>query len=220
MISADPFEDSDAAYVLGMLSDTEREAFEAHLATCDACTERVHQLTRTADLLSDLTEADLLAADDDGAPLPDTLLPALLRQAGVARRRRRTITFGLSGLVAACLIALAVAILPSSSTTARPQAMTAVTTTHLQATAAISERQWGTEITLDCNYPGSTSARTPDSYELTVISDDGMRHSLGSWTVAGGSHTKFTSGTALTPSQLRTVQITRIDGAPVLSLNI
>jgi hypothetical protein len=220
MISADPFEDSDAAYVMGLLSDTEREAFEAHLATCDACTERVHQVTRTTDLLSGLSEADLLTVDDDAATLPETLLPALLRRAGITRRRQRTITFGLSGLVAACLIALAVVILPSSSTTAQPQAMTAVSTTHLQATAAISERQWGTEITLDCNYPGSTSARTPDAYGLTVIGNDGMRHSLGTWTVSGGSHTKFTSGTALTPSQLRTVQITRIDGTPVLSLNV
>ena len=129
---------------------------------------------------------------------------------------------GISGLAAACLIALAVLVFSPSTTahTGRPVAMAPLTTTSLHATAAVSERRWGTEISLDCSYPGSTSARTPQTFGLVVVARDGTRQSLGTWTVAGGVHTAFSSGTALTPEQLRTLQITGIDGTPILSLDL
>ena len=226
MISADPFEDSDAAYVMGFLNAHERQAFEEHVVTCEACARRVQELQETTDLLGHVSEADVLAMDGPDAAaeptLPDTLLPGLLRRAGVARRRQRVLTLGLSGLVAACLVALAVVVFSSSSTphTGHPEALAPITTTSLRATAVVSERRWGTEISLDCSYPGSTAAYTPQVFGLVVIRKDGTRQSLGTWTVEGGRHTAFTSGTALTPEQLRALQITGIDGTPILSLNV
>jgi anti-sigma-K factor RskA len=225
MSSADPFEDSDAAYVMGILDTDERRAFEEHLATCAACARRVHELQETTNVLGHVSEADLLAMDRPDAsepPLPDTLLPSLLRRAGVARRRQRVMTLGLSGLVAACLVALSVLVFSSSSTPhpGRPVAMAPLTTTGLRATAALSERQWGTEISLDCSYPGSTSAHATQAFGLVIVGKDGTRQSLGTWTVQGGRHTAFTSGTALTPEQVRELQITRIDGTPILALDV
>ena len=106
----DPFEHDDAAYVLDALSEPERETFEAHLATCAACTVRVNTLAATSTLLADLTADDLAEPD----PQPDTLLPGLLRRAASSRRRQRWLISGLSGLAAACLIALAVTVWPTS----------------------------------------------------------------------------------------------------------
>src|SRR5689334_19113870 len=116
MKSADPFEHDDAAYVMGILDADERRAFEAHLMVCDACAERVRALRTTAALLDQIDEADLVRLDAEAEPVPDTLLPGLLRRAGVSRRRQRWITSGLSALAAACLIALAVIVWPSSGT--------------------------------------------------------------------------------------------------------
>jgi hypothetical protein len=53
-----------------------------------------------------------------------------------------------------------------------------------------------------------------------VVADDGSRHSLGTWTVAPGRHTKFTSGTSLPDSTLRTIEIVNNTGKPVLSLSL
>jgi hypothetical protein len=231
MKHADAFEHDDAAYVMGMLSGDERAGFEAHLTTCDACSERVRQLTPMAGVLAGINAGDLLAVeaglDPQGPahePMPETLLPGLLRRAGVHQRRQRRLTTGISGLAVASLIALAVVVWPSgggSSKPLAPTAMSALVATPLHATAAISDRKWGTQISLDCEYNGyvpAGPARTADG--LTVIAKDGTRYHLGTWTVAAAVDTKFTSGTALPASAIRTIQITSSNGTPVLALNL
>ncbi len=222
MTATDPFEYDDAAYVLGMLSEPEREAFQAHLATCDACATRVNLLAATPILLADITAADL--AEPDTTPdmlLPDTLLPGLLRHAAAARRRQRWLTSGLSALAAACLIALAVAVWPSApaSDTPRPQAMTALAASPVRATAALADRKWGTEIDLDCYYTGQANASAARrTYGLRLIDRKGATHDLGTWTLAPGTETTFTSGTALSRSEISSVQITLPNGTPILHL--
>jgi hypothetical protein len=227
----DAFEHDDAAYVLGLLSDTERVAFESHMRSCDACTERVRTLAATTDLLAKVSEEDLLALGDADslafsgtveAPMPDTLLPGLLRRAGVARRRQRWISTGVVGLAAASLIALVIVVWPSAGSAAAPaQAMSVLRATPLRATAAVSDTDWGTRVILDCDYYGDVPAGvTRGQYGLTVVGKDGSRHSLGTWTVAAGAHTKFTSGTALPSAAIRSIEITRGDGIPLLALNL
>lgn len=218
MTTPDPFEHDDAAYVLGALSKPEREAFQAHLATCEACTTRVNLLGTTRTLLGDITAADL--AEPDTPPQPDTLLPGLLRHAASARRRQRWLTGGLTGLAAACLIALAVAVWPSAPTsdTPRPQAMTALAVSPVRATAALADRKWGTEIDLDCYYTGHASASARLTYGLRLIDRKGATHDLGTWTLAPGTETTFTSGTALSRDEISSVQITLPNGTPILHL--
>jgi hypothetical protein len=231
MSHADAFENDDAAYVIGLLSDAERAAFEAHLATCDGCAERVRQLADTVGLLASISVDDLLASDVDGGSdpagqasetVPDTLLPGLLHRAGLTRRRQRWLTTGVTGLAAACLIALVVVVWPSAGSPkpARPQAMVALVATPLRATAAVSHAEWGTRISLDCNYRYTPARAGRFSYELIVVAKDGTRHNLGSWTVAAGVDTKFTSGTALPDSAISSVQIASSDGTPLLSLDV
>jgi hypothetical protein len=215
----DPFEHDDAAYVLGALSGPERAAFEAHLPTCDACTTRVDSLGRAATLLTDITATDL--AEPDTASQPDTLLPGLLRRAASARRRQRWLTGGLNALAAACLIALAVAVWPTApaSDAPRPQTMGALAASPVRATAALTDRKWGTEIDLDCYYTGRVSASAHRlTYGLRLIDRKGATHDLGTWTLAPGTETTFTSGTALSPAEISSIQITLPNGTPILHL--
>ncbi|NAZ77900.1 hypothetical protein GTQ99_21175, partial [Kineococcus sp. T13] len=90
-----PFATSAGPYVLGALAPAERTAFEQHLGTCSSCRTAVEQLAGLPGLLSRtppevveaLGEDDPAAAVREGAGLPDTVLPALLR---AVRRRRRS----------------------------------------------------------------------------------------------------------------------------------
>jgi hypothetical protein len=218
-MTIDPFEHDDAAYVLNALPEPERAAFEAHLATCAACTGRVNALAATSALLADITAADLAEPD----PEPDTLLPGLLRRAAGARRRQRWLVNGLGGLAAACLIALAVAVWPTShagqpSHQPAPQALSALTASPVQATATVTDRNWGTQINLDCRYTGYGDASTRLIYALRIVDRAGVTHDLGSWTLRPGTDTTFTSGTALPRDQISSIEITRPDGTPVLHL--
>lgn len=226
-LDADPFEHDDAAYVMGLLTGDDRLAFERHLDTCEACRRRVADLRPTADLLSGLGSDDLLealSADAKPSPMPDTLLPGLLRRAGIRRRRERWLTSAISGLAVASLVALVIAIWPSGGSGGgggSPQALRALVKTPLRASAAVTSVSWGTRISLDCAYQDATAGQpNGGSYGLTVIANDGSRHSLGTWSVAPGRHTKFTSGTSLSGSQLRTIEIVNNTGTPVLSLNL
>ncbi len=216
---SDPFELDDAAYVLGLLSDDEKAAFEAHLASCAACTERVRQLAGLPSALAGLTERDL----DEPVlpPVPDLLLPALLRQATTAGRRRRWVVGMLTGVAATSLVALVLVIsllVRAPHAGVRAVAMTAVTATPLTATAALEDVPWGTRIELDCRYSVGGSGSSDVTYGLQAVDRDGVVHDLGTWTAHAGAAVTFTSGTALARADLAAVQITLLDGTPVLRL--
>jgi hypothetical protein len=220
MTTHDEFEYDDAAYVLGALSPERRLQFEAHQAGCAECTARVAELAALPGLMAGLEESDFA---DLGAP-PDTLLPGLLRRAGVQRRRQRWLVGGLAGLAAACLIALVVSVWPSgggagpSGPTVRPQAMQAVIQSPVRATATLVARKWGTQIDLDCRYSGGS---VPDgSYLLRVVPRSGQTIAAGSWTLVAGSETKWSTGVAIPQSQIKQVEITLPNGQPILSLTL
>lgn len=82
-MSADPYRDWDAAYVLGALAPAERRTYEEHLTTCDTCRAAVAELAGIPGLLRQVpvqdvdgetptgratgTGAGSASADDDGA---------------------------------------------------------------------------------------------------------------------------------------------------------
>jgi Putative zinc-finger len=209
--TSDPFEHDDAAYVLGALSEQEHGAFEVHLVTCAACVTRVSTLAAVPTLLTDITADDLAE--------PDTLLPGLVRSAASARRRQHWLVAGLGGLAAACLVALAVAVSPvvPPSNRPHPQAMTALTASPVQATAALIDHSWGTQIDLNCSATSyARSARL--TYGLQLIDRHGRIHNLGTWTLEPGGKTTFVSSTALHRGQISTIEIILPNHTPVLHL--
>jgi hypothetical protein len=219
-MSTDPYLHYDAAYVLDALEPAERVEFEAHLATCPQCRARVDELMPLPGLLAGLPE-DAFRGDAEliDEPMPDTLLPGLLRRARRERQRRRGLTAALAAVAAACLVALVVVAWPTPKPHLAPaQAMTAVVPSPVQATATLTGVRWGTKIHLDCYYssPGR-SYPANEKYSLTAIPKTGPAENLGSWTLTPGKETPWDSGTSLSPSQIGQLQI-KVDGQVILQL--
>ena len=154
-------------------------------------------------------------------PVPDTLLLRLLQAAGRERARRRWLTTGLGLLAAACAIALIVIVVPSSSgPKPAPRAMAALVATPVHATIALQPRSWGTEIDLTCWYQRGAAEPSSDRYELVAHGADGATYDLGSWRLAPGQRVIFTSGTALTETQIKNLQITQPNGPAILAFGV
>ena len=211
--SLDPFRYSDAAYVLGALDDADRRAFEAHLETCPDCQARVAEARPAVDLLAGLTLADVA----DPEPVPDTLLPGLLRAARRERNRRRSLVGGLAAVAAACAAALIAVVVPGGSSGPPAVAFRHVTTSPVNATAQLVSRAWGTEIELHCHYAKALEQYLP--YNLVVVDKAQQRIPAGSWRLVPGGETDFVTGTSTPRDQIDRLEITKADGTAILELN-
>lgn len=227
---ADPFEHEDAAYVLGVLDSAGRAAFESHLADCAQCPERVAALRPVADALAaggdEARKAlawSLGAVEDPGIPpaaarRPDQVAE-LARQ--VERRRRRTRWMaGGFGIAAAAAVAALIVVLavPAASPAAAGRQMTATGAVAISATAEITAKPWGSEITIDCRYAGGSRYGSGDVYTLEVVDRAGRSRQIGSWALGTSTQARFTSGTALQPGQISAVTVVTSDGSVVLRL--
>ncbi|MEP7022013.1 MAG: zf-HC2 domain-containing protein [Pseudonocardiales bacterium] len=217
MSTVDPFTYDDGPYVLGTLAADERAAFEQHLVTCEACTERVRELAPLPALLAPVPASAYSDAVEDP---PATLLPGLLHRARFERRRRRRLTSAVAGLAAACLVALAVAVWPPSHSqppAPRPQAMTALFDTPVQATAVLTSVSWGTKIDLVCHYYASGTPGV--DYTLVVLDKHNVAHEAGSWKLVPGKDIHFPGGVSLRRDEIAKVEITVHDRA-ILQLTL
>ncbi len=215
----DPFEHADAAYVFGALDPQEAAEFEAHLAQCPACRARVEEARQTVELLAMASSADFVGPDPAAVePMPDTLLPGLMRRARRERRRRTLVTAGIAAVVAACLVALAFVAWPSGNSSSKPnrEAFVAVRPSPVTASAQLVSKAWGTEIDLQCKYAQEIADTHP--YDLRVVDKNGLSHGAGSWSLVPGKTIKFTGGTAVQQDRIAAVQITLLDGTPILQL--
>jgi len=212
----DPYRFDDAAYVLGALSPDERLEFEAHLLTCADCTARVREVETLPAVLADVDPAEVVA---DPEPVPDTLLPLLLRAAAQRRRRQRVVVGTLAGLAAACVITLVVALWPSASpSTGQRREFVAVAQSPVQASATLTAKSWGTAIDVRCHYLYDVSRTW--RYNLIVFDRQGTAHRLGDWRLPPDSDIDYQAGTALSPAQIASLEITLPDGTAVLRLQM
>lgn len=201
----------------------ERLAFDTHLATCWRCRASLAEISAVLPLLAGLDESSYAAPPEATAtPAPDTLLPSLLQAAGRERTRRRWLTTGLALLAAAGAIALIVIVVPSGNGGPKlaPRAMAALVATPVTATIALQPRSWGTEIHLTCWYSRGADRPSGDRYKLVAHGTDGATYDLGSWLLAPGLRIIFTSGAALTETQIKDLQITRPNGRAILALRV
>jgi hypothetical protein len=227
-MTTDPYARLDAAYLLGALDADERLAYEAHLAICRRCRAGLAEISEIPPLLAGLDESAFAAPPEAAAtPVPDTLLPRRPQTAGRERagRRRLTtgrLTTGLGLLAAACALALIVIVLPSSGGGPKPapRAMAALVATPVDATIALQPRSWGTEIHLTCWYPRGAAESPSERYELVAHGTDGATYDLGSWRLAPGRRVIFTSGTALSETQIKNLQISQPSGPAILALGV
>lgn len=219
--SADLHQFDDAAYVLGALSPADRDAFEQHLVGCAACTARVAEIADVPALLAGLTAADFDVPSAIDEPVPDLIRARLLAQVGHERRRRRWFVSGLSAAVAACVLALVIAVWPHSSpATPTAHAFSAVAATSpVQATAALTAEAWGTSIEVHCHYT-TTDLGDDWGYDLVAITADGKPHYAGDWKLPAGHDITYVTGIALPVSAIKALEIHTPNGPAILRVSL
>lgn len=236
----------DGAYVLGSLAPAERLDFEAHLPGCAECSRGVRELAGLPGLLSHVDVADLEVPTPD-APLPPTLLPALVREARGQQRRRSVLTAAVAAAVAAVFVsALAVGgafdrsnsptaagpptVTPSASASrAAPagQAMVPVGTGPVTAAVALTGVAWGTKLDLTCSYAkggsgddGRYTAPTASAYALVVHTREGGVEQVATWKGLPGKTMRLTGATATGRTDITSVDVRTSDGRVVLTLPV
>jgi hypothetical protein len=223
MSSSDPFAHDDAAYVLGALGPAERRAFEGHLAECAACTLAVHDLAGVPGLLGRLAES-AFTGPEDLPPIPETLLPQLLRS--VRRLRWRTRLVAGVGVAAAGVLAVLLGVSlfggpRPESTSAQAQEMTQVDQHRLEATVEMQQVAWGTKMHLSCTYDGDDWGEgSPVSYALVVRTGDGASQRIATWRAVPGRTVELDAATDTDRNQITTVDVVVVGtGRRVLTLS-
>ena len=228
------FAQSDAAYVLGSLPPAERLAYERHLSTCADCSAAVRELAGIPGLLAIVDPAHL--EGEATPPLPDTLLPALVRDVRSSQRRRSAVVGAIAAAVAAVAVgSLAVATdLPgrgepvaapttTASSPASGVAMEAVGHTPVRVDVLLAGVAWGTKVDLTCSYESTErgyEASPGATYALVVQTTDGRSEQVATWQGLPGRTMHVQGATAAQRHDIQRVELQTADGVVVLQLNV
>lgn len=227
----------DGAYVLGALAPTERQEYERHLAGCHPCSRSVRELAGLPGLLGRL---DASALDDETVePLPDTLLPALLRETRRAERRRLLLSTGLAAAAAVVVgVLVTYAVLGGASSTPQADpgpsagsspiasaspaalAMAAVGRAPVSGRLLVEDVAWGTRLGLTCTYSGPAADAAGATYLLVVRTTDGRTEEVGTWQALSGRTMQVTGATAARRGDIAAIEVRLASGMTVLTLRI
>ena len=228
----------DGAYVLGSLAPAERLEFETHLPGCAECSRAVRDLAGLPGLLAQVDVADLEVPTPD-APLPQTLLPALVREVRGEQRRRSVLTAAVAASIAAVVVsALAiggafdrspadVAATPTAtrSTIAVGEPMVPVGSGPVRAAIALTGVAWGTKLDLTCTYAAATRGGGYDGqeagpYGLFVRTRAGAVERVATWKALPGRTMRLSGATATGRTDITGVEVRTSDGRVVLTLPV
>lgn len=221
-MSTDPYREWDAAYLLGALSPAERREFEDHLEQCPECAEAVAELAGVPGTLRGLDAETAQSLDD---PVPDTLLPRLLRAA--ARRRRRIVGAVAATLVAAAAVAaIVIPLALGSGVERRELTLEPVVPGPISAEVTLISHDWGTRLDTHCNYEirpqptGHESGYEYDddavAYAMWITGRDGSSEEVATWTASPGTSATPTATTRLSPAEIAVVDIRAVATGDVL----
>jgi hypothetical protein len=216
----DEFATYAAAYVLGALPPADRHAFEEHRSQCPSCAESVAELAGMPGLLARvrLSEID----ETEQVPVPDTLLPHLLRDTNRRRDRVRWIAGGGAALAAAAalVVVLMLTVITAGGSPASPglAMKTVITDAEIHADAHIKNVGWGSKITVKCGYNQTAHVTWDEFYALTVTPKHGQTQQVATWTVSPGHDTVLDGATAIHRDQISRIEIRDSTGKSVLQL--
>ncbi|MGA8248714.1 MAG: hypothetical protein WB797_17535, partial [Nocardioides sp.] len=107
---------------------------------------------------------------------------------------------------------------PHSSVTpsAVPLLMKRVGNDPMTATVALTSVAWGTRLDLACTYPMVRGDYEAGAYALVVHTTDGRTQRVATWNGLPGQAMKLTAATSARVGDIRSVEVTRLDGSPVL----
>jgi hypothetical protein len=227
------FEHEDGAYVLGALSPEDRVAFERHLSDCDDCARSVRELAGLPGLLARVP-VEVVDPEQEPLPVPETLLPALVRQVRTSQRRRTWITSGLLAAAAAVAVgAVGVSALGGqdngapqavptvSPTTAAPVQLDAIGTEPVSGWLSLTPVGWGTRLDLTCHYAEQGSSayhdQAPPTYTMYVTRTDGTTERVASWMGLPGKTMHLQAATSADAGDISDVEV-RAGSTPILEL--
>lgn len=237
-MTPDSYTDWDASYLLGALSASDRREYERHLVGCAACSAAVAELAGLPGLLAKVPADEIESLiESPPIPVPDTLLPRLVRS--VARRRRRSRTLVAGSIVAAALTAAAAASaivlavplgypgvgLATPGASASALSVTSVVLDRvvpgpLSADVRLVAEGWGTRLEMNCRYDATAS--TPSGYRtgyaMFVTDAAGRSMQVATWTASPGSTVEPSGTTSLAVADILSIDIRSItDGQVLLS---
>lgn len=205
--------ESAAAYVLGALPAAERTAFETHLVGCAECRRTVADLAGIPGLLSRVTPDDLA----DPTPVPDTLVPGLVRAVRRSSRRRRLLVGGLAAAAVLLAVAGTAVVVGGSNDEPSEIAMQAVVRSPVTASAALVAHSWGTEVTMRCRYDESTGWSRP--YALVAVDDQGTAYQIATWTVGPGKTASVRGSVPVPRERIDRLEVRTLSGQALLRLS-
>ena len=215
-----------AAYVLGVLDETESAVFEAHLLDCPHCQLDLLEFSDLPEILAEV------AKYWPNPPIPQPRpLGGMFDELARQRRRRRVLTR--IATVAAVLLIIAgplltLALLPSdpATTAAPPPAPVAASTPaapgtasmfaggetgkSLQAQVVVQPTAWGSNV--DLVLGGATG---PKTCLLVAVPWAGAEQVVSSWSVPGAGAPdplRISGGTGLAPAEIARFEIRTPDG--------
>jgi hypothetical protein len=223
------FSHFDGAYVLGALSPADRLAFERHLPTCADCTRNVQELAGMPGLLSRVS-ADTLTAPAEAEPLPDTLLPRLVRSTRETQRRRTRILVGIAAAatVVASIGAATVATVVDGDTEVASEGtppgpakqMTRLVDIPMSASVSLTPVDWGTRLELRCAYDEWGEPEDWPRYRLVIEPHAGRVEQVATWRALPGREMSLAAATATGRDNIRSVEVRTAAGRPVLQLDL
>ena len=229
-------EHEDGAYVLGALSSEERTAFEQHLPGCATCSASVRDLAGLPGLLARMPAGVLQSSEPATIPVPDTLLPGLVRRVRRAQRRRTWTLAGIAAGVAAAVVAVvvlgvglvagpqqgspaAVGTPAAAGTTAPPQPLEPVGAEPVSGWISLTSVGWGTRLDLTCSYARAAGAYAEGStYAMYVTRRDGSTERVASWRALPGRSMHLTGATSADRGDITGVEVRTASGLAVLRL--
>jgi Putative zinc-finger len=226
------FAHDDGPYVLGALSPAERQEFEQHLSACAECSRSVRELAGLPGLLARVDPHDLDFPPTD-EQMPDSLLPALVREVRRTQRRR---TFVTALVAAAAVVIVALGFLAATgdrisgfAPSAAPGApsvsgapgrtMTPVKHAPVHARVAFESVAWGTKLLLTCTYMTRQYEWPPAAtYALIVRTREGQTEQVATWRSLPGKTMQLLAATATGRADIASVEVRTSAGRPVLKL--
>lgn len=229
-----PHAHEDAAYVLGALSPEERTGFERHLPTCATCARSVRELAGLPGLLARVP-VETLDPGQSTPPVPDTLLPGLVRRVRRAQRRRTWVTAGLAGVAAAVIVAAigfatlgddggppTAAPTAGAPSTAAPAPLRPVGDEPISGWVSLTPVGWGTRLDLTCSYADASGDYADPSwstYVMLVHTADGEVEQVASWKALPGKTMHLSGATAADRDDITSIEVVTAAGEPVLLLS-
>ncbi|MGZ5415693.1 MAG: anti-sigma factor family protein [Nocardioides sp.] len=231
----------DGSYVLGALAPAERQEFEMHLAHCAACARSVRELAGLPGLLSRVTPA-MLTEPVPSDPVPETLLPSLVREVRRTQRRRALVVAGVAAATVVTVVLGALSVggaldgngaptaggSPSMTSDAGPSpdtptAENLVPIGHVPVSASLTHEDvgWGTRLALTCTYSSVDEGYSEphwESYSMFVRTRDGRVEQVASWLALPGRTMTLDAATASRWGDIASVEVRTADGQAVLKL--